>query len=272
MTMNGKTALITGASSGIGAAIAIRLAAEGAGLVLVARSEDKLQALATLIGSQHGRRPTVIAADLSRPDCATTLESQVQAKGLEVDILVNNAGFGTYGAFEALPAAGDQEQIAVNIAAVVALSHAFLPGMLARGHGAILNTASTAAFQPAPYMAVYAATKAFVLSFSEALWAEYRHRGIQVAALCPGAVDTGFIDRLGSASVRQTAVFASTLDAQTVAQHAVKALNSRAPTHIVGLKNWLMAQSVRFSPRSMVSLMGAAMLRPPAAAPQPRPR
>jgi short-subunit dehydrogenase len=269
MTMNGKTALITGASSGIGAAIAIRLAAEGARLVLVARSEDKLQALASLIGERHGVRPTVITADLSRPDCATTLAGRVRAEGIEVDILINNAGFGTHGAFEDLPAAGDQEQIAVNIAAVVALSHAFLPGMLARGHGAILNTASTAAFQPAPYMAVYGATKAFVLSFSEALWAEYRGRGIQVAALCPGAVDTGFIDKLGSATVRQTAVFARTLDVQVVAEHAVMALKSRSPTHIVGLKNWLMAQSVRFSPRSLVSLMGAAMMRPPAAGRRP---
>jgi short-subunit dehydrogenase len=150
----------------------------------------------------------------------------------------------------------------VNVAAVVSLAHAFLPGMLERGQGAVLKVASTASFQPGPYMAVYEATKAFVLSFSEALWAEHRQRGIHVAALCPGAVATGFIDRLGDPNVRKTAVFAVTLRPEQVALRAISALRSRKPTHIVGIKNWWLAQSPRFSPRTWVAMIGASVLQP----------
>jgi short-subunit dehydrogenase len=260
--LNGKTALVTGASSGIGAAIAAQLAAAGVHLVLVARSEVALNSLAAQLAAQHAVRCTVMAADLGLPGCGAMLLNQAQARGIAIDILVNNAGFGTYGAFETIAPETEQNEIAVNVAAVVSLAHAFLPGMLLRGHGAILNVASTAAFQPGPYMAVYAATKAFVLSFSEALWAEYRARGIHVAALCPGAVETGFIDRLGDPSVRKTAVFATTLWPEAVALRAMAALRSSQPTHIVGIKNWLMAQSLRISPRSVVAMVGAAMLRP----------
>lgn len=258
----GKTALVTGASSGIGAAIAHQLAAAGVHLVLVARSRLALDKLAAQLGSRHGVRCTVLTADLGLPGCGALLQSQVAERGIAIDILINNAGFGTYGAFETILAETEQEEIAVNVAAVVDLSHAFLPGMLQRGQGAVLNVASTAAFQPGPYMAVYCASKAFVLSFSEALWAEYRQRGIHVAALCPGAVATGFIDRLGDPDVRETAVFAKTLRPEQVALGAMAALRSRRPTHIVGIKNWLMAQTPRISPRSWVATIGASMLRP----------
>jgi short-subunit dehydrogenase len=261
-TLKGKTALVTGASSGIGAAIAQQLAAAGVHLVLVARSEDALNKLATRLATQHGVRCTVITADLGQPGCGAMLQSRVAAIGIAIDILINNAGFGTYGAFEIITPDVEQDEIAVNVAAVVGLAHAFLPGMIQRGHGAMLNVASTASFQPGPYMAVYAATKAFVLSFSEALWAEYRGRGIHVAALCPGAVATGFIDRLGDPDVQKTAVFAVTLRPEQVALHAMAALRSRKPTHIVGIKNWLMAQSPRFSPRRLVAMIGASMMRP----------
>ncbi|RPH46514.1 MAG: SDR family oxidoreductase [Burkholderiales bacterium] len=262
MAMIGSTALVTGASGGIGAAIAHRLASEGVRLVLVARSKDALDALASTIHARHGVRPTVIVLDLERRACGALLLQQVQAAGIEVDLLVNNAGFGTYGAFETLAPELEQAQIAVNIGAVVDLTHAFLPGMLARGRVAILNIASTAAFQPCPFMAVYAATKAFVLSFSEALWAEYRGRGVHVAALCPGAVDTGFIGKLGDPGVRETAVFSSTLSPQVVAEQAIRALRGGGPTHIVGLKNALLANSARVTPRRLMALISGAMLRP----------
>jgi short-subunit dehydrogenase len=266
MTMIGSTALVTGASGGIGAAIANRLAGEGVRLVLVGRSQDALDALASTIHARHGERPTVIVLDLERRGCGALLLQQARAAGIEVDLLVNNAGFGTYGPFETLAPEVEQAQIAVNIGAVVDLTHAFLPGMLARGRGAILNIASTAAFQPCPYMAVYAATKAFVLSFSEALWAEYRGRGVHVAALCPGAVDTGFITKLGDPGVREIAVFASTLSPQVVAEQAIRALRSSGPTHIVGLKNALLANSARVTPRRLMALISGAMLRPRAPA------
>jgi uncharacterized protein len=262
MTMIGSTALVTGASGGIGAAISSRLASEGVRLVLVARSEDALNALASTLHARHGVRPTVIVFDLDQRDCGTRLLQRVQAEGIEVDVLVNNAGFGTYGAFETLDPELEQAQIAVNIGAVVDLTHAFLPGMLARGRGAVLNIASTAAFQPCPFMAVYAATKAFVLSFSEALWTEYRGRGVRVAALCPGAVETAFIGKLGDAGARETAVFASTLSPQAVAEQAIRALRGGGPTHIVGLKNALLANSARVTPRRLMALISGAMLRP----------
>jgi short-subunit dehydrogenase len=264
--LKGKTALVTGASSGIGAAIARQLAADGVHLVLVARSQDKLQALAAQLSTQHGVRASVLAADLGPRGCGALLQGQVQAQGLAIDILVNNAGFGSYGAFEGIDPDLEQGEIAVNVAALVDLTHAFVPGMLVRGQGIILNVASTAAFQPGPYMAVYAATKAFVLSFSEALWAEYRARGIHVAALCPGPVDTAFITGLGDPSIRQTAVFARLLQPEQVAARAMQALRGSAPTYVVGRRNWLMAQSARLAPRALVALVGAAMLRPPRSA------
>lgn len=258
----GKTALVTGASSGIGEALARELAAQGVHLVLVARSEERLQALARDLAARHGVRARALAADLAQPGCGAALQARVRAEGEAIDILVNNAGFGTYGAFEEIAPEAEQREIALNLAAVVDLSHAFLPAMLARGEGVVLNVASTAAFQPTPYLAVYGATKAFVLNFSEALWAECRGRGIHVAALCPGAVETAFIAGLGDPAVRQTSTFATTLSPEAVAQRAVQALRGTSPTHIVGARNWLMAQSVRLSPRRAVALIGAALMRP----------
>jgi short-subunit dehydrogenase len=255
----GATALVTGASSGIGAAIARRLAAAGVNLVLVARSADKLAALAAEL-TATGVRAEAVAADLSLPGAGATLAARLGP----VDILINNAGFGSYGPFERLADADEQRQIAVNIAALVSLTHAFLPGMIARGHGAILNVASTAAFQPAPYMATYAATKAFVLSFSTALWAELRNRGVHVVALCPGATETAFIDGLGDPAVRRTSVFAQPLPVAGVADEAMRALAGTRPIRIVGWKNRLLARSTRLLPLATVAKVGASMLRPPA--------
>ena len=257
----GKTVLITGASSGIGMALAYRMAAEGAQLVLVARSEDALVALAAKLEADWAVKARVIVHDLSTPGSGKALHDHLRALGVVVDVLINNAGFGSYGAFESLSAMAEQQQIAVNVGAVVDLCHAFIPSMLQRGNGAVLNMASTAAFQPGPSMATYAATKAFVLSFSEALWAEYRERGVHVTTLCPGAVDTPFIDKLGDSSVRKAAVFAKTLTADRVADAAIKALRHSAPSRIVGFGNWLMANSLRLAPRATVARTAAGMLK-----------
>ena len=263
ISLKGKTALVTGASSGIGKVIAQKLAAAGVHLVLVARSQDMLNQLAAELTQTCSVRCLVMAADLAQPHCGAGLLQKIRAEGMTIDILVNNAGFGTYGPFETLSPQAEQNEIAVNIAALVDLSHAVLPDMLGRGSGVILNIASVAAFQPVPYMAVYAASKAFVLSFSEALWAEYRPRGIHVAALCPGAVETAFISALGNESVRKTSAFASTLTPDYVAGQAMKAIQGTSSTYITGFKNWLTAQSLRFLPRSMVAAVGANMMRPP---------
>lgn len=258
-----RTALITGASSGIGRALAKRLAAEGLNLVLVARNESALNDLARELTQLDYIQTTVIAQDLAIEGSGLLLQTRLAALGIAIDVLVNNAGFGTYGPFETLSSQTEQSEIAVNVSAVVDLCHAFVPGMLARGSGAVLNIASTAAFQPGPYLAVYAATKAFVLSFSEALWAEYRHRGVHVAALCPGPVETAFIDKLDNPAVRQTSTFAHTTTAEHVAEEAVKALRGTAPSRIVGFKHWLLANSIRLVPRALVARSGAGMLKPP---------
>ena len=261
-TFKNKTALVTGASSGIGKEIAKKLAQEGCKLILVARSEAALNKLASEINTQYGTTTHVFIADLSKPDCGARLFEQLNASNLHVDILVNNAGFGTYGPFETISAQTEQDEIAVNISALVQLTHTFIPGMLNKGSGSVLNIASTAAFQPVPFLAVYAATKAFVLSFSEALWGEYQGRGIHIAALCPPAVATGFIDKLNDDSVKNTSVFSKTISAEHVALEAIKALRSAKPTHIIGFKNWLLANSTRLAPRSLVAKAGADALRP----------
>ena len=238
-SLKNKTALVTGASSGIGASIARKLAEAGVHLVLVARSEPELSRLAGELTDTYGTQCTVIPIDLSVPDCAVKLQRKIEFQNLQIDILVNNAGFGTYGPFETLAAEAERREIAVNIDAVVTLTHAFTP-----------------------YMAVYGATKAFVLSFSEALWAEFHGRGVHVAALCPGPVDTGFIDKLGDASIRKTSVFSKTVKPEYVAEMALKALHGSSPTQIVGFKNWLLANSIRFVPRRLVAKTGAELLRP----------
>lgn len=190
----GKTALITGASSGIGEAFARMLAARGMHVVLVARSEARLKALAAELAQQHGVRTSVIVADLSLPAATRHIYETVKQQGLIIDMLVNNAGFSTYGNFETISPALEQAEIAVNVASLVDLTHAFVPAMLERGDGAVINVASVGSFFSLAKQAVYASTKSFVLSFSEALYVEYRQRGVRVFALCPGAVDTGFND------------------------------------------------------------------------------
>jgi short-subunit dehydrogenase len=254
----GKTALITGASSGIGAAFARALAAQGTHLILVARSEAKLRDLATDLAAQHAIRTEALPCDLSRPEAAQQVFAATQQRGLPVDLLINNAGFATYGAFDRLDAEREQREILLNVAAVVDLTHRFLPAMLARGSGAIVNVASTSAFQPTPYMAVYGASKAFVLSFSEALWAEYRSKGIRVLALCPGPTSTDFFTVVGT----EDASFGAKETPEKVVQVALRALQRGRPSVISGRMNWLQANSVRLAPRALVVSMGARLMRP----------
>lgn len=244
-----KTVLITGASMGIGAEFARALAARGARSVLVARSQERLDSLARELGGA-----TVITQDLSQPGAAKAVFDAVSARGLVVDVLINNAGFATFGAFADLPLATQREQVDLNVGALVELTHTFLP-VLERQAGGVIHVASTAAFQPLPYMAVYAASKAFVLSFSEALWGEYRARGVRVLALCPGATDTPFFERAGqSAAVGRKAM------PQAVVQRALRAFE-RGRSHVIhGASNYWTAQSSRFLPReSVLSITGKIM-------------
>jgi short-subunit dehydrogenase len=252
-----QTALVTGASSGIGEAFARALAARGAHLVLAARTTEKLEALAAELSERHGIRAVPIAADLARPGAGAELAREVERRGITIDALINNAGFATYGPFEALPAERERDEVQLNVAAVVDLSHAFFPGMVSRRRGAIVNVASTAAFTPLPYMAVYGATKAFVLSFSEALWFEGRERGVAVLALCPGPTETAFFDVANA-----NGLFGARQRPEVVVERALWAL-ARGRSYVVpGLSNALLAQSARFAPRSMVTRVAASMTRP----------
>ncbi|MBC8075539.1 MAG: SDR family oxidoreductase [Chloroflexales bacterium] len=254
----GKTALVTGASSGIGEAFARQLAAQGADVVLVARSEARLEALASELTARHGVSATVIAADLSAEGAAARLYDTIRVRGLALDVLINNAGFGSYGAFEQLDAAREHDEIMLNVTALVDLTRAAIPELLAR-KGAVINVASIAAFQPIPYMAVYGATKAFVLSFSEALWAQYRTSGLRVLVLCPGATATAFFESVGA--LEETVGRMDT--PERVVAVALRALERRRSYVIPGLANALLAGLLpRLVPRSIVARVVERMVRP----------
>jgi len=256
-----KAALVTGASSGIGAVFAQALAARGANVVLVARSEDRLLSLARRLAQEHGVRAEVIAADLGEPGAACSVHRRASDLGLTPDILVNNAGFATYGLFESISLERQLEEMALNCRAVVELTHAALPGMLARREGTIINVASTAALQPIPHMAIYGATKAFALSFSEALWAENRRRGVRVMAVCPGATDTAFFDVVGA---REAAV-GRRMPPGVVVEASLRALD-RGKSHIVtGRANRLLGMLPRLLPRAAAARLVESMLKPQAA-------
>ncbi|MCA9594698.1 MAG: SDR family oxidoreductase [Myxococcales bacterium] len=195
MALTGSWALVTGASSGIGEALARQLAEKGANVVLTARSRDKLSKLADELSARDGVQTQVVVGDLARPGGAEELLRDVASLGVELDHLVNNAGFGSAGPF--VERGRHAEMVRLNCEALVALTHGLLPAMVRRGRGGVLNVASTAAFQPMPFMATYAATKAFVLSFSTALAEEVAPHGITVTALCPGPVPTGFQETAG---------------------------------------------------------------------------
>lgn len=252
---NPSTALITGASGGIGEAVARQLAARGSHLILVARSEDRLQALARELAAQYGVQAHVIALDLTRADAGEELEREVTARGLQVDILVNNAGFGGFGEFWEQDAGEISRMIGVNIWALTDLTRRFLPGMVQRGRGRVLNVASTAAFMPGPLMAVYYATKAFVLSFSEAVNEELRSTGVSVTALCPGPVETGFqaAADLGKSRLLSGPNRVAMLSAAQVANIGVDAMLRRQPVAVAGRINQVQVLAPRFLPRAAMT-------------------
>ena len=248
MTYLPRLALVTGASSGLGEAIAERLAERGADLVLVARRQDRLDALAARLSERHGTRSTVIAADLARPGAADDLWARLG--GAAPDTLVNAAGFATHGAFAGEDPARIRDEITVNVSALVDLTRAALPAMLAAGRGAIVNIASTGAFQPVPGMAVYAATKGFVRELSEAVAYEVRGSGVKVIALCPGATRTEFFDVVGNPE----AAVGTPVDPATVVDALMRALDrSRTPSVLVtGLGNRIGAALARITPHRLL--------------------
>jgi uncharacterized protein len=253
----GQTALITGASGGLGATFAQELAARGMNTILVARSADKLQALATELTAKYQQRNDFITLDLVPAGAAVTLATKVAEMGLQVDLLVNNAGFATYGNFESIELQRDRDQVLLNIATLVDLCHTFIPQMLERKSGSIVNLASVVGFQPVPYMTVYAASKAFVLSFSEGLWAEYGDRGIRVLALCPGATATSFHEVAGQPVPDRIST------PEEVVKAGLKALERQQSYVIPGWMNFFLSGIVpRLLPRKMTTLVAKGMMKP----------
>jgi hypothetical protein len=247
-------ALITGASTGIGRDYAYLCAQEGYDVVLVARAEGKLQALASDIREKTGRQAYVFARDLSKPMAATELFNDVVCTKIAVDVLINNAGFGLVGKFWELDANEQMEMVQLNMNALTMLSRHFLPSMVAQKRGMILNVASTAAFQPGPLMAVYFATKAYVVSFSEALHNEAKDFGVHVTCLCPGPTATEFDKR---AKMTNSNLFkaGNVMDARSVAQIGWKAMKAGKPLVIAGAKNAFMAFMTRFVPMHFTASM-----------------
>ena len=242
--------LVTGASTGIGRELATLCAAHKRNLVLLARSEDKLSSLAESLRSEHGVRVEVLVQDLSEPDAAEKTRAEITSRGLDVGALINNAGFGYLGPFQQAESSNQLEIVLVNITALTHLTRLFLPDMVARGRGQILNIASTAAFQPGPFMAVYYATKAYVLSFSEALTEELRGTGVTVTALCPGVTATGFQARARMAD--SGLIRLGTQDARFVAEVGYRAMVKGKAVAIPGRLNRFLALLVRLSPRFAV--------------------
>jgi uncharacterized protein len=247
-----QTALITGASGGIGYELAKLFARDHYNLVLVARSSEKLSQVAAELQSQFGITVKTVAIDLATAAAAKFLFEQLQREGVAVDVLVNNAGFGGFGEFAGMPEEEILGQIQLNITALTHLTRLFLPPMLARRSGKIMNVASTAAFQPGPLMAVYYASKAYVLSFSEALANEVAGSGVVVNCFCPGATDTGFAKRAGTEDSRLFKKLRP-MDPETVARDGYRGLMAGRGVVISGVQNWLLAESVRFAPRKMVT-------------------
>lgn len=244
-------ALITGASSGIGRELATCFARDGADLVLVARSSERLAAAARELQAAHRVSVRVLPFDLSDPAAPEMIARTLRQDNVLVDTLVNNAGFGTHGPFSESDWASERGLIQVNMTALTHLTRLFLPDMVKRRSGKILNVASLAAFQPGPLMAVYYASKAYTLSFSEALAEEVRGTGVTVTALCPGYVPTGFQARAGIARPPSTTI-SEVLDARTVAEAGYRALQRGEPVVIPGVRNQLSVLAVRWAPRSLV--------------------
>jgi hypothetical protein len=255
-----KTALITGASSGLGKEFAIIHASKGDNLVLVARSKDKLDTLKFELEKQYGVSVYVIGKDLSDQYAPKTVYDELKIQKIHVDYLINNAGFGDFGLFAETKWEKQLEMINLNITCLTYLTRLFLPEMIKNKFGKILNLASTAAFQPGPTMSVYFATKAYVLSFSEAIANELKGTGVTVTALCPGATDTGFkvassLDNSNLFNGNQIAT------SKEVAEFGYTMMMKGKTVVIHGFVNNLMAQSVRFAPRNVVTTIARLKLK-----------
>jgi len=256
-----QTTLITGASAGLGLEFAHLFARDKYNLVLVARSGPKLAELAEQLRAAHGITVKTIPLDLGLPQASQTLFEETQRAGIHIDILVNNAGYGMLGEFAQIPLEESYGQIQLNITALTLLTRLYLGPMLERRSGKIMNVASTAAFQAGPLMAVYYATKAYVLSFTEAIADELRSSGVSVTCFCPGATLTEFQKR---ARTEDSRLFKRLMpmDAKTVAADGYRALMEGKTLAIAGFRNWLVAESVRFAPRKVVTAISRWVAEP----------
>jgi uncharacterized protein len=246
-----KTALITGASAGIGVDLAECFARDGYDLILTARSEGALREVADRLTNAHRVNATPVAQDLGQIGAGAKLAEAIRQRGLNVDVLVNNAGYGSAAAFSESTIATELGMIDLNIRALVELTHLYWSDMLAKGSGGVLNVASTAAFQPGPLMATYYASKAFVLSFSEALWEEARGTGVHVSCLCPGPTVSKFRARAGTDKKRLSRT-GKPMSAASVAELGYRAWKDDKRVEVTGLRNRVMAAAIPFLPRSAV--------------------
>lgn len=253
-----KATLITGASGGIGEAFARRLAAEKHNLVLVARSEDKLHALCDELMLQHQITAHYVAIDLTEFEADKRLYEETERHNMEIDWLINNAGYGSMGDFVHLDLENELEMVSLNVMALVALTHRYLRKMRERQSGVIINVASTAGFQPIPFMATYAATKAFVRSFSEAIAEENRLHGVTVTALCPGPTDTNFFAVAGAEPLKMKGMQTS----ETVVETALEAVRRGKPAVVSGWKNYVGAVFGTLAPNLLVTRVIGNVLRP----------
>lgn len=262
MTVSGAprgVALVTGASSGLGVEFAKQLGAMGFDLVLVARRADRLEALGAEIGTRSKVRCHVLACDLSRAAAPREVFAATSALGLEVQWLVNNAGFGTLGALATLPLDREMAEIQVNVTTVAALTQLYLPGMVARRRGCIVNVASVGAVTPTPYMATYTASKAFVLAFSEAVAGEVSAAGVHVQALCPGAARTEFHEVAGATGRLPAIAF---MTPEAVVRRSIAAATRGGGTVVPGWLNKVAVASPRFVPRRLVAWIAGVLFRP----------
>lgn len=254
----GRWGLVTGASSGIGAEFARQLAARGMHCVLVARREDRLEALAREIAAAHGTRCEIIAADLSQPHAGRDLLAEVSRRGIELELLVNNAGIGMVAPVEKIDVGRALKLIQINVASLTELTLLAAKDMVQRGHGGIINIGSIASFQPVGYMGVYAASKAYVLHFSEALWAEMRSRGVTVTTLCPGTTRTEFFDHSG---VPGWAERMRGANVETVVRTGLAAFDSGRQYVVAGWTNYLVSLAARVATRATAVKSTMAIFR-----------
>ncbi len=254
-----RWALVTGASSGIGAEFARQLAARGMHLILTARRRELMEQLAHDLDTRHGTRSEIFVHDLSDPSQVTDLIRDVESHNIEVELLVNNAGFGLVAEVDNTDPLRVQELLRLNISALTQLTYWALPHMLDREHGAIVNVSSTAGFQPVAFMPAYAASKAYSLHFSEALWAEVRDRGVTVMALCPGTTETGFFDIAGVPGWLKKQ---RSQTPEQVVKGALKALEKRRQFAVTGWPNYLLSLLIRIGTRKVVVTESMKYFRP----------